>query len=216
MALLGIRNEQEFYSDYYLEAIFRGDLKEVQARWKQQAERDAAAVSPDRALAGLRRDWLKLCEEEQGRNPKDRLAMQRQQWFRPLLEALGYRWQPEAKVVLIGKDSYQLPLLASVERASGEPLLWVLEAFNPALAADEERISDPLQLEIQGVQIHDPSLGAVLPGETWEQLINNRVFAQDNPPRWLLLISRDELLVIDRLKWGASRLLRFEIGRAHV
>ena len=37
MALLGIRNEQEFYSDYYLEAIFRGDLKEVQARWKQQA-----------------------------------------------------------------------------------------------------------------------------------------------------------------------------------
>jgi hypothetical protein len=39
MALLGIRNEQEFYSDYYLEAIFRGDLKEVQARWKQPAER---------------------------------------------------------------------------------------------------------------------------------------------------------------------------------
>ena len=37
MALLGIRNEQEFYSDYYLEAIFKGDLKEVQARWKQQA-----------------------------------------------------------------------------------------------------------------------------------------------------------------------------------
>ena len=63
-----------------------------------------------------------------------------------------------------------------------------------------------------GVQIHDPSLGAVLPGETWEQLINNRVFAQDNPPRWLLLISRDELLVIDRLKWGASRLLRIELG----
>ena len=71
---------------------------------------------------------------------------------------------------------------------------------------------DPLQLEIQGPQIRDPSLGTVLPGESWEQLINNRVFAQDNPPRWLLLISRDELLLIDRLKWGASRLLRFELG----
>ena len=38
MALLGIRNEQEFYSDYYLEAIFKGDLKQVQARWTAQAE----------------------------------------------------------------------------------------------------------------------------------------------------------------------------------
>jgi hypothetical protein len=28
----------------------------------------------------------------------------------------------------------------------------------------------------------------------------------------LLLISRDELLLIDRFKWGASRLLRFEVG----
>ena len=55
MALLGIRNEQEFYSDYYLEAIFKGDLKEVQARWKQQAEQDPATPQPDRVLAGLRR-----------------------------------------------------------------------------------------------------------------------------------------------------------------
>jgi hypothetical protein len=27
MALLGLRNEQEFYSDYYLEAIFKSSLK---------------------------------------------------------------------------------------------------------------------------------------------------------------------------------------------
>jgi hypothetical protein len=160
----------------------------------------------------LRRDWLKLCEEEAGLSASGRLALQRQQWFQPLLEALGYRWQPQTKVVLIGGQPYQLPVLTSVERASGEPLLWVLEAFNPVAAADDERISDPLQQEIQGPQIIDPSLGTVLPGETWEQLINNRVFAQDTPPRWLVLISRDELLLIDRLKWGASRLLRFELG----
>ena len=182
MALLGIRNEQEFYSDYYLAAIFRGDLKEVQARWKLQAQSDPASVAPDRALAGLRRRWLSLCEEEPGLPASGRLRLQRQQWFQPLLEALGYHWQPQAKVVLIGGQSYQLPVLAAVERPSGEPMLWVLEAFNPAVVADDERISDPLQLEIHGKQISDQSLGTVLPGETWEQLINNRVFAQDTPP----------------------------------
>jgi hypothetical protein len=212
MALLGIRNEQEFYSDYYLEAIFKGDLKEVQARWKQQAEHDPATPQPDRALAGLRRAWLTLCEKEADQPAGERLRLQREQWFRPLLEALSYGWQPQAKVLLLNGKAYQLPVLAAVERASGEPLLWVLEAFNPLVVADKDVVRDPLQLEIHGQQIRDPSQGTVLPGESWEQLINNRVFAQDTPPRWLLLISRDELLLIDRFKWGASRLLRFEVG----
>ena len=217
MALLGIRNEQEFYSDYYLEAIFKGDLKEVQARWKQQAEQDSATPQPDRALAGLRRAWLTLCEKEGDQPAVERLRLQREQWFRPLLEALGYSCQPQTKVLLLNDQPYQLPVLAtversSVERASGEPLLWVLEAFNPVAAAAEDLMRDPLQLEIHGQQIRDPSLGTVVAGESWEQLINNRVFAQDTPPRWLLLISRDELLLIDRFKWGASRLLRFEVS----
>ena len=212
MALLGIRNEQEFYSDYYLEAIFKGDLKEVQARWKQQAEQDPATPQPDRVLAGLRRAWLTLCEKEADLPAAGRLLLQREQWFRPLLEALGYSWQPHAQVLLINDQPYQLPVLAAEQRPTGEALLWVLEAFNPVAAAAADVVLDPLQLEISGQQIRDPSLGTVLPGESWEQLINNRVFAQDNPPRWLLLLSRDELLLIDRFKWGASRLLRIEVG----
>ena len=43
-ALLGIRNEQEFYSDHYLELIFRNDIKAVQARWKQQAAGEPSAT----------------------------------------------------------------------------------------------------------------------------------------------------------------------------
>jgi hypothetical protein len=212
MALLGLRNEQEFYSDYYLEAIFKGDLKEVQARWKRQAEQDPANPQPDRVLAGLRRSWLNLCEKEADLPAADRLLLQRDQWFRPLMVALGYSWQPQAQVLLINDQPYQLPVLATEVRSSGEPLLWVLEAFNPVAASTDDLVRDPLQLEISGHQIRDPSQGTVLPGENWEQLINNRVFAQDNPPRWLLLLSRDELLLIDRFKWGASRLLRFEVG----
>ena len=210
MTHLGIRNEQEFYSDYYLEAIFRGDLKEVQTRWKQQAGADA--LTPDRAVAALRRNWLRLCEQEpEEKKPEVRLASQRQEWFRPLLEALGYRCQPQIKVALVGGQAYQVPVLAAVDRSGSEPWLWVLEAFQPEAASDEELNPDPLQLGISGLQCLDSSHGGLLPGESWEQVINNRVFAQENPPRWLLLVSRDQLLLIDRLKWPASRLLRFQI-----
>jgi hypothetical protein len=37
------------------------------------------------------------------------------------------------------------------------------------------------------------------------------VFGQEIPPRWVLAVSRDQLLLIDRQKWAASRLLRFEL-----
>jgi len=52
---------------------------------------------------------------------------------------------------------------------------------------------------------------SLLEGETWEELISERIFAQDIPPRWVLAVSRDQLLLIDRQKWAASRLLRFEL-----
>ena len=217
--LLGIRNEQEFYSDYYLESIFHNDIKAVQARWKQQADGESSAAggseqptpTPEKAFAALRRPWLNLCEQEQGLPASGRLTLQRELFFRPLLQALGYSWNPAAKVVLIADQPYQIPLLAAVEGSGGAPLLWVLEAFNPGSAEEETTSLDPLTLPISGHQIQDPSLGTVLEGETWEQLINGRVFAQDTPPRWLLMVSRDQLLLIDRQKWQASRLLRFEL-----
>jgi len=39
--------------------------------------------------------------------------------------------------------------------------------------------------------------------ETWEELISERVFGQEIPLRWILTVSRDQLLLIDRQKWAA-------------
>ena len=121
-----------------------------------------------------------------------------------------------AEPVLIGGEAYQIPLLAEVTNAKGEPWLWVVECFNPS-----DKPADPLDLTIAarwGYQINDPSLGQVLVDaenwgtETWQELISERIFAQDIPPRWVLAVSRDQLLLIDRQKWAASRLLRFDLN----
>jgi hypothetical protein len=39
--------------------------------------------------------------------------------------------------------------------------------------------------------------------ETWEELISEWVFGQEIPLRWVLAVSRDQLLLIDRQKWAA-------------
>ncbi|MCP9808359.1 class I SAM-dependent DNA methyltransferase [Cyanobium sp. HWJ4-Hawea] len=224
MALPGISNANEFYSAHYLESVLAGDIKKVRERWgeeaKAQLEEDPSAEvsTPEALFKALRKPWQKLREAEIGisNDPAERLRLQRQLFFQPLCEALGYAFAPRAESVLIGGEAYQLPLLGEITNAKGEPWLWLLECFNPS-----DEAVDPLELTIAtswGCQINDPSLGTVLTGgdgqgsESWEELVSERVFGQEIPPRWLLAVSRDQLLLIDRQKWAASRLLRFELG----
>jgi hypothetical protein len=219
MALPGISNANEFYSAHYLESVLAGDIKKVRERWSEEAKAQLQADPTSEALfKALRKPWQKLREAEIGitEEPAERLRLQRELFFQPLLEALGYPFAPHAEPVLIGGEAYQVPLLGEVSNAKGEPWLWVVECFNPS---DEP--ADPLELTIAtrwGCQIDDPSLGTVLTdvdgqgSETWEELISERVFGQAIPPRWVLAVSRDQLLLIDRQKWAASRLLRFELG----
>jgi hypothetical protein len=229
MALPGISNANEFYSAHYLESVLAGDIKKVRERWAEQAKAqleadlaaglsNATASTPEAQFKALRKPWQKLREAEFGLTDElaERLRLQRELFFQPLLEALVYPFAPHAEPVLIGGEAYQVPLLGEVSNAKGEPWLWVLECFNPG---DEP--ADPLELTIAtrwGCQIDDPSLGTVLTdgdgqgSETWEELISERIFGQEIPPRWVLAVSRDQLLLIDRQKWAASRLLRFELG----
>ena len=216
MALPGISNANEFYSAHYLESVLTDDLKKVRQRWTEatKAEQEVNApetiTTPEQRFKALRKPWRQLREKEQGirNDPAERLRLQRELFFAPLLEALGYPYAPKAEPVLMGGEPCQVPVLGQVATAKGEPWLWVVECFNPG---DEPE--DPLDLAIAadrwGCQIDDPSAGRV--GENWEEVISEQVFGQQSPPRWVLVVSRDHLLLIDRQKWAASRLLRFEL-----
>lgn len=217
MALPGISNANEFYSTHYLESVLSGDIKKVRERWseevKAQLEDDpnAEVSTPEAQFKALRKPWQKLREAESGitGDSAERLRLQRELFFGPLLGALGYAYAPKAEPVFVGGEAYQVPLLAEVTNAKGEPWLWAVECFNPS-----EEPTDPLELTIAtswACQIDNPALGLVLEGETWEELISERIFGQEIPPRWVLAVSRDQLLLIDRQKWAASRLLRFEL-----
>jgi hypothetical protein len=224
MPLPGITSANEFYSAHYLEAVLTGDLKKVRERWLEQAKAEleadptAEVSTPEQRFKALRKPWQKLREAEQGikGDPAERLRLQRELFFQPLMEALGYPYGPKAEPVPIGGESFLVPLLAEVTHANGDPWLWAVECLNP-----DDEPADPLTLTIAtrwGCQIDDPSQGTVLVdtdgngSETWETLITERVFGQDTPPRWVLAVSRDQVLLIDRQKWAASRLLSFDLG----
>jgi hypothetical protein len=98
MALRGISNANEFYSSHYLESVLTADIKKVRERWTEQAKAELEAnptaeiSTPEQRFKALRKPWQKLREAMQGitGDPAERLRLQRELFFQPLLEALGY------------------------------------------------------------------------------------------------------------------------------
>ena len=199
----GIHNENEFYSHHYLSEIFSGDIRATVKRWHEaaEAERGRTPYAALRALAGeyvrFRRDF------DRERRSGQRLILQRE-WFRHLLPALGYEWSPANHQL---DDGDEVPVLCAAGGKAGPAALLALGAYDA-----EAEGEDPLKLKPNRLQFHGeaPPPEALL-RETWDEVVTRRVFGQDHPPRWLLVLSFSRVLLIERGKWTHNRLLRFDL-----
>ena len=229
MPLTGITNANEFYSNHYLDAILQDDIKGVAQRWREMEEGSPPAPldkggegkSPPKRLAALSGRYFRLREQfRKQKSADDRLATQRD-WLAEFLPVLGYELRPQPQEL---DDGQIIPVVAQVQKANGMPLLWVLEglpeadevadvlslgvaALTPALSQGEREPEDsePPSTSGRGGQGGEGAL-------TLEDVVSDLVFAQEEPPRWVMLVSMDQVTLIDRYKWNASRLLSFDLG----
>ena len=214
--LTGISNHNEYYSQHYLLALIEGDLKDVLSRWEQMAieHPDSEEHRPPPArLRSLAASYFRLHNRlSRLRDAGARLAEQ-ETWTADWLQALGYT--PNSSWRTLGDNGLRIPLLASVDKPSGAPLLWVL----PALASADEPSSDPLTLTVDAAQYAadpengDPQAIGEQPSAdvTWEDIITKHIFALDEPPRWVLLTSLGHVCLLDRTKWAERRYLSFDL-----
>ena len=98
-------------------------------------------------------------------------------------------------------------VLCAAGGKAGAPVLLALGAYDA-----EAEGEDPLRLRPHRLQFHGeaPPPEALL-RETWDEVVTRRVFGQDHPPRWLLVLSFSRVLLIERGKWTHNRLLRFDL-----
>ncbi|MBW4532660.1 MAG: hypothetical protein KME09_01855 [Pleurocapsa minor HA4230-MV1] len=204
--LTGIINENEFYSHHYLDAILHNDLKEVVKRWNEEAE-TTGDKSPPKAIASLKVDYCKTRSQiSQEKDVREQLLLQRQ-WLCKFFSVLGYEFKPTEKVV---EDDEIIPVVAEVSKSNGQPLLWIIEAIS-----ETEEAVDVLSLSLNENQFEsdrsEQHLNPELLNIDFEDLISDYIFAQDDPPRWIILAGMHQVVLLDRFKWNASRLLRFDL-----
>jgi len=202
--LTGITNENEYYTHHYLSAILENDLKDVFKEWKRREE-EKGIRPPYATLRGLAKPFFAMKSRfDRERRAADRLSIQRE-FLESLLQALGYPFAPDLRELEDGKP---LPILGEVKRPGGEPELWILAAM--ATPGEGE---DPLELSLHAAQVPEGAEpDAAILETSLEDLITRKVFGRPEPPRWVLLASHAQVLLLDRSKWNEKRLLRFDLG----
>ena len=200
MNAIGIINENEFYTSHYLSEIFEGDIKSQIDEWNTASEENEQFIPPFKRLRGLSNDYFTLLETLNKRSVDSREKLvQSRTFIRAMLDALGYETRHHTVDVGEGRVS----LLGSREKANGAPLLWILEAFC-------EESCDVLETTPRTEQLGD--LDSLLKDVNYDGVITAHVLTLPEPPRWVILVSAYQLVLIDRAKWAQKRFLRFDLS----
>lgn len=218
-----IDNVNDFLSEHWLAEVFPTRLKDLTARWRDNAEhgkpvpmRELATIATPylAALAALAE--LPLPDEEANAETVTALPSPEAEAYaeavtelhRPLVAALGFEPAPSELQTAQGESLVTVPLLARVQGPAGDAL-HVLQA-RPVDALDDLFGADA-QL-VQAVQIHRTSEKVdlvVSPARAVQQL-----FLTDDAPRYLLVLAGSWLLLTDVGRWAEGRYLAFDLRTA--
>ncbi len=193
--LLGISNENEFYTDLYLAEVLEKDLKDKMESWEHAG--DTGAPIPPKLLESLSRSYGTLVDElSRSREVVTRIELQRT-FFTQFFAALGFEPLFEALEL---DDGILVPILGEARKPNGISTLWVVETVAPP-----DDPGDPLEA---------PLLSEHLTGATTDDSVGeliDAIFATSEPPRWLLVFSHQQIVLVDRTKWPQKRVLRFDL-----
>ena len=199
MNLIGISNENEFYTNHYLNEIFEGDIKDQITSWQEKENESDAYKTPFKKLRGIGADYFELLKELQKKsnsNP-DKLVLSRE-FYKSFLDIFGYSYSYTTKDL----GELAVPVIASVNKTDGSPYLWIVESF-----CSESCDVLTTTLEKEQLKELDTYNGEL----NFDAIITSHIFTLSEPPRWVMLVSPYQIVLIERAKWAQKRYIRFDI-----
>jgi hypothetical protein len=203
MDLIGIENEAEFFPSGTLSDVLKEELQDITARW---AGLDRAAHPVERLarVAGPTVEALRQVRNSSDRSRRTELVRDA---HHEVLSALGYVWRREGAYTALN-GAPVVPLVSRAADASGREALWVIEAPIPAL---EDEASDPLGACFNEDQFPPDQYEAALTDRTIDSVLAEGVFELSDGPRHVLVLGLSQIVLIDKRKWPARSVLRFDL-----
>lgn len=208
MDLTGITNKNEYYTNHYFSTVFEENASTTISAWNAAAKESEEVHTPWSMLRQNARQFYAVHD----RFTRSSLNMQALNSIRTMadayLESLGY---PNAKPENIAiDDTLSVPIYLEMTKSNGAPLLWVL------LSASKELDAGILESYVfDSNEVDEDATGTLYKGILHE-LVNENLatkilFGQAEPPRFLLFVGMNQIVLVDRNKWNEKRYLQFDL-----
>lgn len=214
--LTGINNRNEYFTNHYFASSFYDDdaVKALLSRWQEERQKSQRAKTPWSLLGDAgRRYYVAHDRYEKTRFTRTHLSLI-QQMADVYLDALGYDGEGVVKEQDIPVSAeLTAPVYAEVKDAGGAPLLWIILTAFPD-EADQDIISAcPIFTKKLRMDDTDIVKTDVLPNVSNEELVNQAFFGNRvEHPRFIMLIGIDQIVLLDRNKWGDKKYFSFDLS----
>lgn len=203
MDLIGIENEAEFFPSGTLSDVLKEELSDITARWAGLEK----SAHPIERLSRVATSTIEALRQIRNSSDADRRTELTREMHHALLGALGYAWKREAAFTALA-GAPVIPLISRVADASGRDALWIIEA---PLQDAEDEAADPLGACFAPDQFPADAGEAALLDRTIESVLAEGVFELADGPRHVMVLGLSQIVLIDKRKWPARSVLRFDL-----
>ncbi|OKI61681.1 restriction endonuclease [Micromonospora sp. CB01531] len=203
MSFESLTNRGEYLSAHYLAEILPTTLKGgLLKQWSEDEK--GGRVTPRAGLRGMRRPYFDAKTELADDEFFD--AERLRKLHQDLLRELGFEPQPQTITVERAGQEHQITV-AHAELTTGHGIV----ALDCGWAVDTEAAQDP----DEAGRLLD---AVTLPGNetiTTGAKLASWLFAAENPPRYVLILSGGVITLADRSAWGEGRYLAVSLDTAY-
>lgn len=199
--LNGIGNRNEYYTNHYFSTMFEDGASERIKQWSEDSKNNDTKT-PWAMLRENAKQYYPIHDRYDRGQPHITTASNIIAMAAQYLASLGYGTPNTVSINI--DDEFDVPVFHEDTKANKAPMLWAVLAYS------RDKDSGIMENSILNFNaVNNDSLE--LTNDNIEALATKLLFHTAEPPRFLIVIGIDTIVLIDRNKWNEKRYLEFDL-----
>lgn len=199
--LTGIGNRNEYYTNHYFSTMFEDGASERIKQWTEESK-NQETKTPWAMLRENAKQYYPIHDRYDRGQPHLTTVNNIISMAAQYLESMGYG--TVNSVTINVDDEFEVPVFHEEVKSNKAPLLWAVLAYS---MDKDSGIMENSILDFNAVN-NDV---LTLTDDNIEALATKLLFHTAEPPRFLVVIGIDTIVLIDRNKWNEKRYLEFDL-----
>ncbi len=201
MDLTGIGNRNEYYTNHYFSTMFEDGASERIKQWTEESK-NQETKTPWAMLRENAKQYYPIHDRYDRGQPHLTTASNIISMAAQYLESMGYG--TVNSVTINVDDEFEIPIFHEKVKPNKAPMLWAVLAYS------RDKDSGIMENSILDFNAVNNDV-LTLTNDNIEALATKLLFHTAEPPRFLIVIGIDTIVLIDRNKWNEKRYLEFDL-----